>query len=182
LSNALLAIGAAERVVGEIDELDRAAADVHVAGRFEVYDVADKRVILDVAHNDDALIATLRTLRALSPANANALVLGVLARKELIDFPRSLPESVARIYLVQPERDEWFTAPSLLDEIQLSNVRDSSLDVVLQRCFEEESDWRRFIYQAIVAGPHPVVLITGSHQMVELFGRRLPHVGEQGRN
>jgi len=182
LSNALLAIGAAERIVGSIDGLDRASADVYVAGRFEVHNVADKRVILDVAHNDDALVATLRTLRALSPATDNVLVLGVLARKELLDFSRSLPESVAKIYLIQPEKDEWFSAPSLLDEIKIPNVRDSSLDVVLQRCFEDESDWRRFIDQVIVRGPHPVVLVTGSHQTVELFGRRLPHVGEQGNN
>jgi dihydrofolate synthase/folylpolyglutamate synthase len=174
LSNALLAIGAAEQIIDTVGDLDRAVNDAYVEGRFEVYDIAGKRVILDVAHNDDALIATARTLGALSPARNNAMILGILSRKELIAFPQEMSQWIRRLYLVQPAAEEWLTATSMLDRIGLTNVRDKGLDVVLQGCLEDEVDWERFIDRFLSASnPSDALLITGSHRTVELFGRRL---------
>jgi folylpolyglutamate synthase/dihydropteroate synthase len=131
-------------------------------------------MIFDVAHNDDGLIAAARTLAALSPSEKNAMILGVLNRKELIDFPRVVSRWIGRLCLVQPASDEWLAAPSMLDRIGLENVRDGGLEVVLQSCLERDADWDRFLDRLLDAAvPHDALLITGSHRTVELFGRRL---------
>jgi dihydrofolate synthase/folylpolyglutamate synthase len=174
LANALLAVGAAERIVGAIGDLDSAADHADMPGRFEVQEVSGKHVIFDVAHNDDGLIAAARTLAALSPSEKNAMILGVLNRKELIDFPRVVSRWIGRLCLVQPASDEWLAAPSMLDRIGLENVRDGGLEVVLQSCLERDADWDRFLDRLLDAAvPHDALLITGSHRTVELFGRRL---------
>ncbi len=174
LANALLAIGAAEQVMGAIGDLGSAADHTDMPGRFEVHEVNGKRVILDVAHNDDGLIAAARTLGALSPAEKNAMILGVLNRKELIDFPRVASRWIGRICLVQPASDEWLAAPSMLERMGLGNVRDGGLEVALQSCLEHDADWDSLLDRLLDAAvPHEALLITGSHRTVELFGRRL---------
>jgi dihydrofolate synthase/folylpolyglutamate synthase len=174
LANALLAVGTAERIVGAIDDLDSVAGDTDMPGRFEVLELGGKRVILDVAHNDDGLIATARTLAALSPAGRNAMILGLLNRKELIDFPRLVSQWIGRLFLVQPAADEWLPAPLMLRRIGLENVRNGGFEVVLQSGFERDADWERFLERALDRNlSHDALLITGSHRMVELFGRRL---------
>jgi len=173
LANALLAVGAAERIVGAINDLDSVADDTDMPGRFEVWELHGKRVILDVAHNDDGLIAAARTLGALSPVERNAMILGVLNRKELIDFPRVVSQWVGRLFLVQPVSGEWLAAPSMLERIGLGNVGDGGLEVVLQSCFETDADWKRFLDRVLHETlPYDALLVTGSHRTVELFGRR----------
>jgi dihydrofolate synthase/folylpolyglutamate synthase len=174
LANALLAVGAAEKMIGPLNNLDIAANDVYLDGRFEVRKLDGKRVILDVAHNDDALIAAAQTLGTLSPAENNALVLGILSRKELLAFPRRISQWSRRLFLVQPSVGEWLPAPSILERIGLENVRHTGLDVLLRVCLDSDAAWERLIDELLgPTNPTGVVLITGSHRTVELFGRRL---------
>lgn len=173
LANALLAVGAAEQVLADVGHLDD-AANVYLPGRFEVRTIGDKRIVLDVGHNDDALIATARTLGALSPVERNGATLAMLRRKELVVFPRVMARWIRRIDLVQPARDEWYSAASLLERIGLANVRDKRTEVMLHDCFERDAEWERFIDGLLgSASPIETILITGSHQTVEQFGRRL---------
>lgn len=170
LGNALLSIGAAERIVTALGDLDIAARKTGLEGRFDVRLVGGKRIILDVAHNDDALIAAARTLGALSPRERNAMVLGILSRKELIAFPPLMSRWLRRLYLVEPPGGEGLSAQLLLERIGVGNARDNGMDVVLQGCCDGVG--RRLVEQ-IVDGPFDAVLVTGSHRTVECFGRSL---------
>jgi dihydrofolate synthase/folylpolyglutamate synthase len=48
----------------------------------------DPRIVLDVSHNEEGLLAVLDTLRRISRRNRNILVFGVMEQKELGRFPR----------------------------------------------------------------------------------------------
>ena len=131
-------------------------------------------MILDVAHNDGALIATIETLGALSPRNKTAMVLGVLQRKELIEFPKKMAAAIRRLHVVQPDEDDWTATPVLLERMGLTNVRDTGMDIVLQNGSGEAVDWDRFLGQVLGdESHHDAVIFTGSHRVVEFFGRRL---------
>lgn len=72
-------------------------------GRFQIL-TGYPRVILDVAHNEEALLAALGSLRGLSPPRRTVLLFGVLARKELGRFPgRAL--RAAREVILAPLKD-----------------------------------------------------------------------------
>jgi dihydrofolate synthase/folylpolyglutamate synthase len=174
LGNLLLAVGAAEAVAGKLAHLDAATARARMHGRFEVHRVGDKRVILDVAHNDDALIATLRTLGALSPRGSNAVVFGLLSRKELVQFPEELHRHAARVHLIEPVPGESFTPAHLAASMGgVAGFRQSACDVHIERRFDDERGWNRFIDRLLdPANPAEVVLVTGSHRTVEQFGLR----------
>lgn len=55
--------------------------------RFQVL-AGDPRIVLDVSHNEEGLLAVLDTLRLISRRNRNILVFGVMEQKELGRFPR----------------------------------------------------------------------------------------------
>ncbi|MEJ2720256.1 MAG: Mur ligase family protein [bacterium] len=174
LGNALLAVRAAELLVDPLDRLPGAERFVRLPGRFEVVAVGDKRVILDVAHNDEALIAATRTLESLSPREENAMILGVLRRKELRVFPRVFPAQVSGVYLVEPVIGESHTAPRLLELIGIRSCRDAGLDVSLERPPATDGDRARLLRRIVSpANRFNAVLITGSHRTVELFGRTI---------
>ena len=174
MSNALLALATAERLLDRVVNLDAAADDAFLEGRFQVGTYGHKRVILDVAHNDDALIAAAQTLAELSPAESNAMVLGMLGRKELDSFPRAMAQWLRRLYLVQPLPGDWLSAPWLLDRLGVANLQNRGLDVIMEGCFDVDDDWMRFIGGMLAdTNPYGSLLVTGSHRTVELFGRRL---------
>ncbi len=174
-SNALLAVAAAEHLIKDVSRLERAAAITHLPGRFEAREVAGKTVVLDVAHNDAALTAAAETLAAVSPPTKNAMILGMLPRKELLRFPEEFHRYVRRLYLVDPAPGDSLTAPALLERIGLANVKNKPVDVFVESNFESESQWERFL-DGLFASPSEAVLITGSFRTVEVFGRRLENL------
>ena len=136
-----------------------------------------KRIILDVAHNDSALIATAATLVALSPPSANALVLGMLDRKELIEFPRRLEKWFRRLYLIEPAAGESLVATAMLARIGVPNLAGHGIDVNVERPFENEGEWMKFFSRLLDdTNPIDAFLVAGSHRTVELAGRRLAGV------
>lgn len=173
--NALLSIAAAESILGRpLTRLAEAAGRVRMPARFEVSRYGDKRVILDVAHNDDALIASMKTLASVSERSRCALVLGLLARKELDRFPPLVSEYVSRMHFIQPVEEESLDASQLLGRFGLAAVRDRGTDVVLERRFDDEAAWDRFIQRLLDERyPCDTILITGSHRTVEQVGLRL---------
>jgi dihydrofolate synthase/folylpolyglutamate synthase len=174
VSNALVAVGAAECLIGTLSNLDGAAALVRTAARFEVVPVRGKRVILDVAHNDDALIATTQTLSALAPRERCAIVLGLLGRKELHRFPAVVTKCARRLHLIEPVAEESLSSPQLLERLGIDAVANRGIDVVLERFFADDDAWMRFCSRLLApASPYDAILVCGSHRTVEQLGMRL---------
>lgn len=70
-----------------------------IAGRFQVLP-GNPRIVLDVSHNEEALLASLATLRDISPPQRTVLLFGVMARKEPGRFPRRAVRAAREIVLV----------------------------------------------------------------------------------
>jgi len=186
-ANALLAVAAAERVMGPLRGVGEALATVYLPGRFERVERGGRCFVLDVAHNDAALAATAAHLAEISPREQTAAVVGLMTRKELFEAARHLARAAARVYLVTPDRaprhtesayaphqllSGWFWAAgaatrgapgAVPTELVLWNKRDAGDD-----------HWRRLL-DAIDndANPFRTVLVTGSHRVVDQFGRLL---------
>jgi dihydrofolate synthase/folylpolyglutamate synthase len=96
VGNLAVAVGAVEAFFGRAiprDVLDEALAGLHLPGRFEVVGHAPL-VVLDGAHNPDALSALARTLdEEFDPVGSRLLVLGVLAGRD----PERVLDAVARL-------------------------------------------------------------------------------------
>ncbi len=175
-ANALLAVTAAEHLADKVTNFERAAETTRLPGRFDAREMDGKTVVFDVAHNDEALIAAAQTVAELSPAAENAMVIGVLQRKELQRFPSRYHRFVRRLHLVDPAPGESLSAPALLERFGMANVVNKGVDVFLEKRFETESHWTRFLGE-LMASPQRVVLVTGSFRTVEVFGRRLQSLG-----
>jgi dihydrofolate synthase/folylpolyglutamate synthase len=174
LQNALLAVGAAERLIGPLRNLSEAMRDTFLPGRFEVVEWGAATFVLDVAHNDQALMAAASQLEACSPREHNAIVLGLLRRKELFEFPRRIGRAVRRIYLVAPEGDA-LTPTQLWERYLHGCLQSAGIDIILwNRVSEQDDHWMRLVrHLSGPSNPCRWVLVTGSHHIVDAFGRRL---------
>ena len=178
MGNALVAVRAAELVLGRVERLAEATENVSLPGRFEVAEIGGKIVILDVAHNDEALTATLKTLNSLSPREETCIILGVMRRKELRDFPGVVSRSVSRAYFIEPVKEEAFTSPELLDVFGMRTVKNAGIDICLEPYHTDEGGWAGFIRRLLgPSNPCRVLLVTGSHRTVEVIGRQLRVMG-----
>lgn len=172
--NALVAARAAELALGGVERVLETFSSARLPGRFEAVHAGGKTVVLDVAHNDQALLATLHTLTSLSPAGENGIILAIMRRKELRDFPGELPAHVRRVYLVGLADEEAYTAPELLGVLGVKTLRGTGLDVSVARGAPLDAGWRRFVDRVLSPDePSRVILVTGSHRTVEAIGRRL---------
>lgn len=184
LVNGLIAVRAAEIVLGGAVELDSAASLVRMPGRFEVRKFGEKRLVFDVAHNDQSLIATTTTLASLSPREENGIIFGIMRRKELGEFLPGLPDAARYLWLIDPvaegaaEAREANNAAELLGKIGVETVAGRGMDIVLDNTLLDSDSWARFIGR-LLSPEHParVLLVTGSHRTVEAFGRELHRMG-----
>jgi dihydrofolate synthase/folylpolyglutamate synthase len=182
-ANALLAVGAAERIAGRLRDVPASIADAYLPGRFETVEAAGKTFILDVAHNDQALTAALTHLSNCSPREDNALVLGLMRRKELFDFPRYIAPAVGRVYLITAEGGDALSPPELLEKYLCSCTNDADVDIILWNPLAGGSggtdQWKRLLdHLGRPDNPSRRILVTGSHHVVDQFGRRLFTSGE----
>lgn len=176
--NALVAARTAELALGRVERLAGAFETAALPGRFEAIEAGGKTVILDVAHNDQALIATLKTLTSLSPAEENGIILAVMRRKELRDFPMEIPAHVRRAYFMGLPDGDAYTAAELLGVAGVKTIRGSGLEVSLERSAPGGSGWARLFERVLSpAEPSRVLLATGSHRTVEAAGRQLRAMG-----
>jgi dihydrofolate synthase/folylpolyglutamate synthase len=172
--NALLAAAAAEMLLGRTENIKTALENAYLPGRFEYFPVRGKRFILDVAHNDQALLGSLSTLTAVSPAEENALVLGMMKRKEFFAFPSKVPAAAKRLYLVEPEDKDACSPQELLARIGLNNLKSTGMDVMVINADWKKGEGERFLDHLLdPLLPLRTILITGSHRTVELFGKLL---------
>jgi len=177
--NALLAVGAAERVAGRLRNVREAMAEAYLPGRFETVEIGGKTVILDVAHNEQALTAVLAQLARCSPREDNALVLGLMRRKELFEFPREIAPAVRRVYAVTTEYGDALSPPELWERYLRACSNDADVDIMLwSRHSGEDDHWARLLRHLLgPSNPCRRILVTGSHHVVDEFGRRLFSVG-----
>jgi dihydrofolate synthase/folylpolyglutamate synthase len=90
--------GAAGRRGFPVKVVREGLAHAFLPGRFQILP-GDPRIILDVSHNEESLIASLRTLTSLSPRRKNVLLFAVQAHKELGRFPARAVRSAREIIL-----------------------------------------------------------------------------------
>jgi dihydrofolate synthase/folylpolyglutamate synthase len=172
--NALLAVGAAECVARPLRNVGAALRETYLPGRFETVEVGDRTFVLDVAHNDQALSAAVAQMGKCSPREENALVLGLMRRKELFEFPGKIADAVRRVYVVVPD-GEAFTPAQLWERYLRGCSKDSRVDMILwNRASGDDDHWMRLLrHLSGPANPCRCVLVTGSHHVVEGFGRCL---------
>jgi dihydrofolate synthase/folylpolyglutamate synthase len=97
VATAVRAVEVLDRRIGKGD-VARGLSSAFFTGRFQVLSGAP-RIILDVSHNEEALINALRTLRAISPPERNVVIFGILAHKKLGAFPARVSKSAREVIL-----------------------------------------------------------------------------------
>ncbi len=105
MENAVTAVRCAELLEREtkcvgIDAIRDGLKNAFFQGRFQVMP-GKPRVVLDVSHNEESLLAAMNTLTRISPAQNNVLVFGIMSRKETGRFPSVAARSAREIILVQ---------------------------------------------------------------------------------
>jgi dihydrofolate synthase/folylpolyglutamate synthase len=153
--------GLIDRVDGEA--LRRGLASAFLAGRFQSVSHSP-RVILDVSHNEESFLATLETLRRVSPMERATIVFGVLAHKELGRFP-ARAVAMVRDIVVTPLADRRSASGEHLARVFNAERRRVQGDRAAVRV-------ARGIGQAIHearrrAGSDDTIVIMGSHVTVE---------------
>jgi folylpolyglutamate synthase/dihydropteroate synthase len=189
-ANAILAIGAAERLLPALDGLSGALSRAYIPARFERIERGGRSYVIDVAHNEASLIATAGHLAALRRREECALVFGLLRRKELFEAPRHLVRSASCICLVEPPRepgnaDEAFAPHELWAKYFAPLLPNAATNVILWNPSEARGDPMRRLVHWLDRSPYSVVVATGSHRVVEAIGSRLhadTQVGLPGGN
>ncbi len=132
-------------------------------GRFQVVREAP-RVVVDVAHNEESLLASLDTLRSISPARRSILVFAALAHKELGRFPREALRS-AREIIVTPLSDARSASSGRLLGAFVDARRGARSGRAIVRAARGVAEAVRMAESA--ARPEDTVVILGSHHTVD---------------
>lgn len=183
-TNALLAIGAAERLLPSLPRLSEALAAATLPGRFQSIPRGQRTYVLDVAHNEASLIATAGHMAASRPREECALVFGLLRRKELFDAPRHLLRAASCLCLVQPpgepgSADDAFAPHELWAHHFAPYLPNAATNVILWNPSGPHDNAMRRLIAWLDRSRYAVVLATGSHRVVEEFGLAL-HAGTEG--
>lgn len=175
VTNAVLAIGAAEKIAGKISSPSAGLEEAYLPGRFERVRENGKTFVLDVAHNEEALTTVLGVFSRTCPRDEGALVLGLLKRKELFGFPDRVPAVVRTLHLISPGGEDAFTPQELSRKFFVNHLKRDDFDVMLwDREDERDDPWLRLLdHLCRPATRCRSVLVTGSHRVVEQFGKRL---------
>lgn len=178
--NALLAAGAAEAVVPRLQHVREGIEHAFIAGRFQCIERKGRTVVLDIAHNEEALIATADHLATFAPREHTLLIFGLLRRKELFDAPSHLMRAAGTLCLVEPESepgstDTAFAPHQLLHHFFLQHLPDTATNVILwNRRHDQDDSLARLAQWLDKPGiPYRIVVAVGSHRVVQDFGRRI---------
>jgi dihydrofolate synthase/folylpolyglutamate synthase len=178
--NALLAVGAAERILPGLPCAKEGIEAAWIPGRFQCVERGGRTFVIDVAHNEGSLIVTAEHLAAFAPRESTALVLGLLRRKELFHAPEHLLRAAGTICLVEPHSepgstDTAFPPHELLAKFFSPLLPNAATNVMLwNRTAGDDDPLARLVRWFETDGSrYRVVVATGSHRVVEEFGRRL---------
>ena len=163
MGNATTAVRVAEMLGGKINGIGKKAIKLGIskaafAGRFQVLP-GSPRVILDVSHNEDALISAAETLVRISPPERNVMIFGVMARKELGGFPSRAVSSARDIILVPLRGKGSATGQDLLG--RFTDSAGTARITLARGMYDAVRKARKIL------GPEDTVLIFGSHLCVE---------------
>jgi dihydrofolate synthase/folylpolyglutamate synthase len=141
----------------------RGVAAAFLPGRFQT--VAERpRIVLDVAHNEESLLASLDTVRRVSSPDRTTLVFSVLAHKELGAFPRRAV-TAARSVIVAPLGDARSAPGERLGRIFNAARRAAGKRAASVRVARGLSQAVR--EARVCAAPSDTIVILGSHVTVE---------------
>jgi dihydrofolate synthase/folylpolyglutamate synthase len=146
-----------------IETIRSGVASAFLAGRFQTVSEAP-RIVLDVAHNEESLLAALETARRLSPRDRTTIVFGGLAHKELGEFPARAVRA-ARAIVVAPLRDARSASGGRLGRIFGAERKPAGRDAATVRVVRGIGEAIREARRN--ASPRDTILITGSHVTVE---------------
>ncbi|MCI0450789.1 MAG: bifunctional folylpolyglutamate synthase/dihydrofolate synthase [Candidatus Latescibacteria bacterium] len=174
-TNALLAIGAAERILPALDGLRGALARAYIPGRFESIQRGRRSFVLDVAHNEASLIATADHLATFRPREECAIVFGLLRRKELFEAPRHLLKAASCLCLIEPpsepgSADNAFAPHELWGHFFAPLLPDSATNVMLWNPSGPREAPMRRLMRWLDRSRYTTVVAMGSHRVVEDFG------------
>ncbi|MDG5816716.1 bifunctional folylpolyglutamate synthase/dihydrofolate synthase [Chitinispirillales bacterium ANBcel5] len=96
--NALLGAG-----VGEIETIADALSSVQIRGRFQVEQIGNKTVVIDVAHNEDAAKMLSQTLKEHFDDKSKLMVCGVMKDKDYESMIHEFTSEVSEIVLCKPQ-------------------------------------------------------------------------------
>ncbi|MBU8922409.1 MAG: hypothetical protein KOO63_11385 [Bacteroidales bacterium] len=178
MENATTAIRCAEIMAGRFPSIDREAIlegvkKAFLPGRFQVLP-GRPRIVLDVSHNEESLIAALSTLNRFAPASRCVILIGLMARKELGRFPSVAVGSSRRIVAVTLESEGGAVGGALAEEFRKAagmfsgNHGDSPAEVLEAGGMKEALDT---IMNDM--DEDDILLVTGSHHTVEEAARFL---------
>ncbi len=177
-ANAILAIGAAERMLPALDRLRGALSRAYIPGRFERIQRGRRSMVIDVAHNEASLIATADHLTAFRSREDCAIVFGLMRRKELFDAPRHLLKAASCLCLVEPpaepgSADAAFAPHELWGRFFAPLLPNAAADVILWSPSGPRDDPMQRLMRWLDRSRFTTVVATGSHRVVEDFGLRL---------
>ena len=151
------------------EAIRRGFASAFLAGRFQSV-ACFPRIILDVSHNEESLLAALDTLRRIAPRERALIVFGVLAHKELGRFPAQAITAVRDVILT-PLADRRSASRQRLAAVfgkERRKARGERADMhVAPGVGHAIREARRR------AGPDDTIVIMGSHVTVEEAARFL---------
>lgn len=138
-------------------------ASAFLAGRFQSVSESP-RIVLDVAHNEESLLASLDTVRRVAPRDRTTIVFAALAHKELGIFPERAV-TAARAVIVTPLGDARSASGDRLGRIFGSARKKAGGNAaavsVARGIGQAIRDARRG------AAPSDTIVIMGSHHTVE---------------
>ncbi|HUV37546.1 MAG TPA: Mur ligase family protein [Patescibacteria group bacterium] len=129
--------------------------------RFQVL-AGKPRIVLDVSHNEEGLLAVVDTLLRLSPRGRNVLVFGVMAHKELGRFPHRAVGAFREIICTALKKGHSMPGASLGEVFRRAAAERGGVTVTAARGMVSALRVMRKI-----AGPEDTVVICGSHLAVE---------------
>lgn len=164
IENATTAVRAAEVIGSYLPAVGEGAiregiAEAFFHGRFQVLP-GDPRIILDVSHNEQALLEAVSTLGRISSPQQSVLLFGVMARKELGRFP-SAALKASRLVVLTPLGAEGGATREDLKKRFAGRVKGSA-EVIMATGMEEAVRLARRSLR-----PGDTLLILGSHHTVE---------------
>lgn len=137
----------------------RGVGEAFLAGRFQVLP-GDPRIVLDVSHNEEGLLAAVETLLSISPRERNIVVFGAQEHKELGRFPGRAMGAARTIVLGTLESERGARGDDLLRIFGRARRRGAAL--------ETASSITEAVRRArMIAVRGDTILIAGSHLTVE---------------
>lgn len=129
--------------------------------RFQVLH-GDPRIVLDVSHNEEGLLAVIDTLLRLSRPERNVLVFGVMAHKELGRFPRRAAVAFREIVCTPLRKGRSAGGNELAAVFRGAAAGGGSASVIVARGMASALAAARR-----AAGTGDTIVICGSHLAVE---------------